>query len=153
MKPKILTAILVFSFLMFCSCNSLKGWNIGEMEKSAYPPVIPVTDAVMKITAEKVEPDAENVPVTIENLSDKEYGYGYEPLLELKYRDEWYVVPTLEDIAWIELWVILAPGETNAESFPLAGYYGTLPAGTYRFVKVLNAGGEMLPVAAEFTVN
>jgi hypothetical protein len=35
---------------------------------------------------------------------------------------------------------------------PLAEYYGTLPAGTYRFVKVLSAGGDPLPVAAEFTV-
>ncbi len=153
MKIGTLVLILALSSLLFCSCSSLKGWNIEELEKSAYPAVIEAADAAMKIVAEKVEPDAENVPVTIENLSDKEYGYGYEPLLELKYRDEWYVIPTLEDIAWIELWIILPPGETNSESFPLAGYYGTLPAGTYRFVKVLNAGGEMLPVAAEFTVS
>lgn len=106
----------------------------------------------MKLVGDTVEPDAENVPVTIRNLSEQEYGYGYEPRLEVKYGNDWYIIPTLEEISWIELWVILAPGETNSEILPLAEYYGILPAGTYRFVKVLSAGGNPLPVAAEFTV-
>lgn len=137
---------------MFCSCNSVKGWNIDDLEKSEYPSVIPITDAEMKIVSGTVEPNAENVPVTITNLSELEYGYGYEPRLEVKYGDDWYIIPTLEDISWIALWVILPSGETNSESFPLVEYYGTLPAGTYRFIKVLSAGGNPLPVAAEFTI-
>lgn len=107
----------------------------------------------MKLVNGTVEPDAENVPVTIQNLSELEYGYGYEPRLEVKYKEDWYVIPTLEDISWIELWVILAPGAANNETLPLAEYYGTLPAGTYRFIKILNAGGNPLPVAAEFIID
>lgn len=144
--------IAVLTAVLFCSCNSVKGWNINELEKSEYPSVIPVTDAEMKIVSGTVKPDAENVPVTIKNFSKLEYGYGYEPRLEVKYKEDWYVIPTLEDISWIELWVVLAPGATNNETLPLAEYYGTLPAGTYRFIKVLSAGGNPLPVAAEFTI-
>ena len=144
--------IAALTAVLFCSCSSVKGWNINDLEKSEYPSVIPVTDAEMKLVGDTVEPDAESVPVTIKNLSEQEYGYGYEPRLEVKYKDDWYVVATLEDISWIELWVVLVPGATNSETLPLAEYYGTLPAGTYRFIKVLSAGGDPLPVAAEFTV-
>lgn len=145
--------IAALTAVLFCSCSSVKGWNIGDLEKSEYLSVIPVTDAEMKLVSGTVEPDAVNVPVTIKNLSGLEYGYGYEPRLELKYGSDWYVIPTLEDISWIMLWAVLAPGETKSETLPLAEYYGTLPAGTYRFVKVLSAGGNPLPVAAEFTVS
>jgi len=144
--------IAALAAVLFCSCTSVKGWNISDLKKSEYPPVIPVTDAEIKLAAATVQPDVENVPVTIKNLSKLEYGYGYEPRLEVKYINDWYIIPTIEDIAWIELWVVLAPGATNSETLPLAKYYGTLPAGTYRFVKILSAGGDPLPVAAEFTV-
>ena len=106
----------------------------------------------MKTAVDTVDPDAEKVDVTLTNLSESEYGYGYEPRLEVKYGDDWYVIPTLEDISWIALWVMLSPDATNNESFPLKDYYGTLPAGTYRFIKVLTADGAPLIVAAEFTV-
>ncbi|MDD4774135.1 MAG: hypothetical protein PHZ09_11145 [Eubacteriales bacterium] len=138
--------------LLCTSCESVKGWDIGELERSEYAAVIPVTDIEMKTAADTVDPDTEKMDVTITNLSETEYGYGYEPRLEVQYGDEWYVIPTLGDISWIALWVTLAPGATNNESFPLREYYGTLPAGTYRFVKVLTADGDPLPAAAEFTV-
>lgn len=136
----------------FCSCSSVKGWNISDLQKSEYPSVVAVTEAEMKLVNAKVAPDAKNVPVTITNLSEREYGYGYEPRLEVKYGEDWYIIPTLENIVWNSVLVLLASGATNNETLPLADYYGTLPAGTYRFIKVLTAGDAKLPVAAGFTI-
>lgn len=147
-----LAAAVLFALLL-CSCDPVKGWNIEELEKSEYPPVIEVTDVEMKIIGDTVEPDAKSAAVTITNLSQLEYGYGYEPRLEVKYDNSWYIIPTRDDVFWIMLWVILAPGTTNNETLPLSDYYGTLPAGTYRFVKVLSSDGNELPVAAEFIIS
>lgn len=152
-KYLLLFVIAALVSVSFCSCSSVKGWNINELEKSEYPSVVAVTDAEMKLVNAKVAPDAVNVPVTVTNLSDKEYGYGREPRLEVKYGGDWYVIPTLENIAWDSLWMLLAPGKTNNETLPLAEYYGTLPAGTYRFIKVLAAGDANLPVSAGFTIS
>jgi hypothetical protein len=152
-KYLLLFIIAALVCVPFCSCSSVKGWNISDLQKSEYPPVIAVTDAEMKLADINIKPDVENVQATITNLSDKEYGYGREPRLEVKYGEDWYIIPTLENIAWDELWVLLAPGMTNNETLPLAEYYGTLPAGTYRFIKVLSAGDVKLPVASEFIIN
>lgn len=153
MKKYLFLSLIISVLFLLGSCSSVKGWDITKLDKSEYPAVIDSAEAEMKLAVDKVEPDAENVPVTIINLSDKEYGYGYEPRLEVRYNGEWYVIPLKEGASWHDLLIILSPGGVNNETFPLAGYYGTLPAGTYRFVKVLYAGENKLPISAEFTVD
>jgi hypothetical protein len=66
---------------------------------------------------------------------------------------KWYVVEPKEDIFWIEIAYIIAPGETNEESVTLNEYYGTLEPGNYRIVKTFtDPNGNSLTAFGTFAV-
>ncbi len=124
-----------------------------SMEKLPYEAEQKSTDIQMTVDEQTVAGDAESVSLSIKNASDKEYTYGAASTIEMEKDGKWYVVEPKEELAWIEIAYIIAPGETNEESVTLNEYYGTLKAGNYRIVKTFtDADGNGLTAFGSFTV-
>ena len=151
MKTKPIALILMLvSLIVIASCSPSQGWDITKLEKSTL--TISENAAVtMSLANDDIAGDAKELAVIIKN-SNGECSYGYEPRLEIEYQSEWYVVPIKEMSAWIEIAVILQPGSETEESFILFDHYGTLPAGSYRYVKAFHAENETIHSAVYFKI-
>ena len=115
--------------LMPCAAlvaKTAKGWNPGFLTEAQEP----VPPSGITMTAQF---DADQVAVEFENDSAEEWGYGYDYGLEVLLGDTWYYVPSEQEMSFISLLCMLAPGGSSQETYSLA-HYGTLPPGTYRFV-------------------
>ncbi len=132
---KYLHAFILVAVLLLCvSCSPVEGWNMTELEKSTIT-IADEPEIVMKPIDEYVAMEAEKLNVEIQNTTDKLYIFEYKPGLEVKYTTEWYIVPLKEEAMWIEIALEAAPNSTTDQSFVLYDFYGTLPAGEYRYVK------------------
>ncbi len=129
------------------------GCNTPSMEKSPYEAEQQIADIQMTADEQTLAGDAESINLTIKNASDKEYTYGAASAIEMEKDGAWYVVEPKEDLMWIEIAYIIAPGETNEESVTLNEYYGTLKAGNYRIVKTFtDTDGNGFTAFGPFTV-
>ena len=71
---------------------------------------------------------------SVQNNTQYEWGYGLEPYFD-KYDYEqgvWLPVDPITDIAYIEIYCLLQPGDTTTYTIPVQQYYGELPTGIYR---------------------
>lgn len=140
----LLTAVLM---LMAAACST------PSLEKSPYEAEQKSTDIQMTADEQTVAGDAESINLTVTNASDKEYTYGAASTIEMEKDGAWYVLEPKEELMWIEIAYIIAPGETNEESVTLNEFYGTLKAGNYRVVKTFtDTDGNGLTAFGPFTV-
>lgn len=82
-----------------------------------------------------VDRRAETLTLIIQNLSDIEYVSGVDFQIETERNGVWYQYPPKEDIAWIDIAYIIAPGGIHKDNISLFSLYGELKPGTYRVVK------------------
>lgn len=88
------------------------------------------------------------VDVVITNETDEEHYYGVEFAIEKWQDDKWQVYPFAEDMSWIEIAIILAPGSENTETIDFSLLENEPEAGKYRVIKTVSG----LVLAAEFNI-
>lgn len=95
------------------------------------------------------QPGVETLSLEITNISSDEFVFGLEFRIEHKREDGWYCNKTvLENAAWDAMGVIL-PAQSTIEHLTYINlYYGLLPVGEYRIIKVI---GDT-PCSAEFMI-
>lgn len=144
------TALLLLAALLIMAAAAC---NVPSSEPSSHDADQKSTDIQMTADEKTVAGDAESIALTITNESDKEYTYGAASTIEMEQDGKWYVVEPKEDIFWIEIAYMIAPGETNEESVTLNKYYGTLKPGNYRIIKTFtDPDGNSLTAFGTFAV-
>lgn len=100
-------------------------------------------------TAEPGYPaDVETIELTIENESDEELFYGVAFSVEYLDDGEWVIFPFEDEMAWIEIALMLEPGGSNTEELNMTLFKYDFEPGTYRVIKEI--AGETL--TAEFEI-
>ena len=126
--------ILMIGFMMICLFGCGKKENLLENASLERSPLLDLQEGNDGIEIEIVEQTKRGLTVQITNNTKEWWGYGVSYHLEIFQDDEWYKVPTLPgEWAFIEIWIELAPGETNEEAYDFE-MYGELPAGKYRII-------------------
>lgn len=134
--------LLIFVGLLAACQGPAEPSPYEEAELNTLPGVAMVT----KEETYSVRP--EGVDVIITNNSEQEYFYGVQFSVERLEGEEWVVVPFEDDVAWIEIALILEPGGRNEEFLSFEILQEPLEEGTYRVVKAI----EDNPLTAEFTI-
>lgn len=98
-----------------------------------------------------VTPTTEGIEIVIENESDETYYFGYDFSLEIEQNDKWYLVPFKEDVAFIEIGILLEPLQTYTEQIDLSSF-GKLPVGSYRVIKTFYHEMKSVSVAIPFDI-
>lgn len=147
MKKTALLLLTIWLILAAAACS------VPALEPSPYGAEQKNTDIQMTVDEQAVAGDAESVTLTITNTSDKEYTYGAASAIEAEQDGEWYVVEPKEELFWIAIAYIIAPGETNEEGVTLNEFYGPLEPGNYRIVKTFtDPDGSSLTAFGTFSV-
>lgn len=139
---KLLVFISLISFILLgCSSNDLG-------EESTYGENVNQLDGVsLKLNADTYKPEGDLFELTVVNDSEEEISYGVEYHLEYLSDGTWFQVEPKEEMMFILIAHILAPGEESTEEINLE-YFEPLKPGRYRVVRLI--AGE--PMTAEFEV-
>lgn len=103
------------------------GWNRSFLTPAADP------QWPEGITLELLDQSPEALTVRFSNASEDEWDYGYAFQLQVLLEDQWYDIPSEQELSFIEVSVILPAGVSQTETYDLT-LYGDLPDGTYRLV-------------------
>ncbi len=152
MRKIIFTICLIILTFSVMACNPTERFDITDMEKTPYNLFEESDDIILSIKEKTITSDAEKLTLEFTNLSHKEYSFGREQHLEIKHDGDWYSVPLLEGVAWIDDSQILFSKESKNTTFRLKGWYGKLVEGRYRIVKVFYSNGEKATGVIEFEV-
>lgn len=88
------------------------------------------------------------------NNTENQFMYSYHFDLEQLKDGQWTKIEPSEDIAVIEVEVILEAYSANIYNVPIKAYYGELPSGEYRIVlELISYTGEKVTVYGEFGVS
>lgn len=149
---KIVTVLLVVLMLCsLCGCGK-KGFDVKDLEPSAFEGVEFSQLVQMYIKQRTVTDETGELAIALENSSDIDYTFDALTVLEVSIDGKWYRVPALSEAITMELYTLPA-GSTEQAMFYIAGAYDTLPEGDYRIVKQLvDAEGNIVPVCAQFTI-
>lgn len=149
---KLISKILLVSIVALTACNSTKGLDISKLNKSIYDSSEQSTDVTLLVEEKNITTKTENITLIYTNLSEKEFMYGEEPLLEIEINGIWYVVPSLEDVPWHAIGYVLSPSDSREYIFSIKKYYSQLNEGNYRIVKTLNSKSGPIFVIANFEI-
>lgn len=135
--------LLLIALFVVSGCQSNE---LGE--KSPYAKNISHLNGLsIELDADIYAPEENQVELTVINHSDEEITYGVSYTLEYLKDDTWYIVEPEEEMSFILIAHILAPGEEASEGINLE-YYEPLDEGKYRIIRLMYGG----PLAAEFEV-
>ncbi|MGP6147420.1 immunoglobulin-like domain-containing protein [Jeotgalibaca sp. A122] len=128
----------------------LAGCKQTAFEPSPYKPAdLNHLSGVTMQTAEPSYPtDIESIAVTITNKSEAELFYGVAFSVEYLDGNEWVIFPFEDEMAWIEIALILEPDATNTEELNMTLLKHDFEPGSYRIIK--DIAGETL--TAEFEI-
>ena len=98
------------------------------------------------------EAETEEVTLTIENLTDKDYTYDAGQRLEIWQDGHWCVIPDKQDFVTMQLFTL--PGNATDEvTFNFVNHYDKLGDGRYRIVMNFSSmDGSTAIAAAEFGI-
>lgn len=124
---------LILAALWLGGCGQSGG---SSLEKAPEQTIPAEQDGMkMKTEAAQYEPSVEEIGLVIQNSSSEEVFYGKHFTLEKNEEDAWRVVPFPEGAAFIEIALILPPGEESKEKVSMSLFNQPLQEGTYRIVK------------------
>lgn len=106
----------------------------------------------LSVKENDITTDTEAITLVFENLTDEEYIFGEQPLLEVFYNDEWVVVPYKTGIGWNDIAHVIRPNDTREYTFVFSHSYGELTEGNYRIIKDIYNDGSKSHVVAEFEI-
>lgn len=146
---KVLLRLLLLLFLTLSGCTSPLN-RFSDLE----PSTVVVTENKIKgsVKEEQIESVAEKITLTFENLTDTAYYYGVDFTLEKELKDKWYQIPFDEDVAFIQIAMLLEANATNEEIIDLSTYFEDLPTGNYRVIKHFQAENQSVTIAPTFEV-
>lgn len=146
---KVLLYLMLVSFLSLVGCAS-QAFRPSDLE----PSTAVVTEGKIKgnVKEEQIQSFKEKITLVFENLTDTVYYYGVDFTLEVELDDTWYQVPFDEDVAFIEIAMLLEGKAMNEEVIDLADYFDKLPAGNYRVIKHFQAEEQTITIAPTFEV-
>ena len=136
-------AILLFFglTLVLMGCQSLKEttspYQEADINKDKHV-VFQVSDS-SKLQKEQL------LEVEVRNDTEREIAYGIAYSLEKRTDTQWMTFSPYEEKAFIEIALVLKPGEVGYEVLDVSGY-PSFPNGTYRVIRVI----EGHPYTAEF---
>ena len=142
-KISIVIMLIILSFTVI-SCGAKE----YELTLTKNTQIENADDIVMTI---KDKSDKE-LDLVIENKTDDEYVYGYVFELEVEKDEDWYRVPFKDNVAFIEIGIILKPKSNNNENIKLDTCFGELKKGKYRIVKEFYKDEEKKKVFVEFSL-
>lgn len=92
--------------------------------------------------------------VTITNNTKETYNYGNAYTIEYYKNGFWHYLKPINKISFLLNSIALNPNSTNTINFDWKDYYGNLPNGRYRIVKLLvsNNKDDNFYSAVEFTI-
>lgn len=151
MKKLLIILCVMLSAALLAACGA-NGMDVSDLEKSPYDAADQSKDVNIKMEDASIAMGTDTLNLHFENSGDTEYSFGMEPHLDIEVNGVWYVVPTVEDAAWIEIAYILPANGTADLEFPLNTFYGSLPAGQYRIVKPMYTAAGNTFAIAEFTI-
>ena len=93
----------------------------------------------------------EQLHLIIENTGSTELVFGNAVHLEKLEDDGWYQIP-YKDMAFTDIGILLAAGETHTDEVPVDQLHYQLQEGTYRIVKEFYNESEQTVLAAQFEV-
>ncbi len=152
MKKFIFIIMLIISISVLTACKSTKEMDVSKLEKSTYDTSQQSNEVTLSVKEKNINTKTESITLIYDNLSDKVYTYGKEPHLEVEADGLWYVVPTLENVAWDDIAYMLSPKDNSEDTFSIKYNYGLLNDGNYRIVKTLYSNGEPIYTIAEFKI-
>lgn len=153
MRKLFIIMLLIISIGTLNGCNSIKELDSNKLEKSIYEISEQSKDITIAVKEKDLTVETESVTLIFTNLSDEDYIYGAEPHLEVKIDDNWYVLPTLENVAWDEIAYILSPRDSREVIFLIKDNYGKLNEGEYRIIKNFYSDGEPTFATVEFKLD
>ena len=109
-KISIVIMLIILSFTVI-SCGAKE----YELTLTKNTQIENADDIVMTI---KDKSDKE-LDLVIENKTDDEYVYGYVFELEVEKDENWYRVPFKDNVAFIEIGIILKPKSNNRDGVPI----------------------------------
>lgn len=104
-----------------------------------------------KIKENTIKKGTQSITLILENKTDKEIAYGKEFSLEKEQDGQWYKVPFKEEVAFIEIAMLLKPYESSEEEINLS-YFKNLQPGKYRVVKTIYLDDDKINVGATFEI-
>ncbi|MDV3429645.1 MAG: hypothetical protein LIR50_22055 [Bacillota bacterium] len=153
MRKFIFSIMLIIFIITLAACSSSKKMNLKSMQKSAYDASNQSKDVTLTIKEKVITSETDSISLILSNISDKQYIFGEQPILEVKSDGAWQVVPYLKTAAWDDIAYILPPGKCRELKFSMKDNYGRLNKGSYRVIKELSSEkGENTFSAAEFEV-
>ena len=109
-------------------------------------PTSPAHGTDTRLTAQQIalctEREQQKLSFELQNETQWQMTFGEEPCLQVCVEGVWKQVPVLPGAAWHEIACVLEAGQSHTISVNLYALYGTLPPGSYRFVKVLYGQAE-----------
>ncbi|MDZ7834672.1 MAG: immunoglobulin-like domain-containing protein [Alkalibacterium sp.] len=118
------------------------------LEPSPYEEVNTMENVRIELEKDVYSPEGDTFILNTINESEDEISYGIAFSLETEQDGEWFVVEPDEEMAFILIAHVLAPGEEAEDELNME-YYEPLEPGQYRVVREIE--GEVL--TAEFQVN
>ena len=105
--------------------KSESGWNKAFLTEANEP------QAPAGVTAVLTNQTTETITAEFTNGSDEDWGYGYAYSVQVLLDGTWYDIPAEQDMAFIEVLLMIPVGGSAEEEFFLKSY-GDLPSGAYR---------------------
>ena len=111
-----------------------------------------VSTDVLLSSGEPITGQEEEITLSYQNNSDRDFTYTALQRLEVQLDGEWYMVPDAQDFVTMQLFTVPANG-TVEQNFRFADRYEPLPIGQYRIVKsFVDRDGNNVLGALEFQV-
>lgn len=128
----------------------LAGCKQTTFESSPYKPteLNTLSGVTMEIEKASYPTDVEVITVAITNKTVEELFYGIAFNVEYLDGNDWVVFPFKEEMAWIEIALLLESGATNTEEIDMTLLQNNFEPGTYRIIK--DIAGKTL--TAEFKI-
>lgn len=136
--------LFLAAVLLGCRENPDKQLKKEAEQKTAFEQ----KGVVMETEKAEYAPDKGEITYAIFNNSGQEVMFSKHFTLEKQINETWRSVPFKEGVAFIEVALMIAPGESVSETIPLHLFKQPLSEGRYRIVKKISGRN----VAAEFQI-
>lgn len=132
--------VLILTGMSGCaSKDQLKNWQIvSQSDENIQNEDIETAEVLMQTEYQSYNANVEKISFSIQNMTDASLEFGLEYKLQYYDGTNWYQVPFVENAAFNEIAVVLAPQETYSQELNFSMFDLDVIDGTYRIVKTFN---------------
>ncbi|HKL79905.1 MAG TPA: immunoglobulin-like domain-containing protein [Mobilitalea sp.] len=141
---------IVLLTLTFVGCNSA---DYKDYEPTPYAETNFSENVKLSIKGTKVTTVTNEITLVFENLTNEDYTFGKEFIIEVLHKKKWLVVPYKSDIGWDGIGYVVQANDTIENTIVLSHAYDELPEGQYRIIKkIMNTKLAKEYIIAEFKI-